>query len=51
MKNATETKRSARRWVVRRDAEGRAHALADALGVSSVVAGVLAARGVATSSP
>lgn len=46
MKTASETKTGARRWVVRRDAEGVAPALANALGVSSVVAGVLAARGV-----
>ena len=45
-KAASETKSGARRWVVRRDAEGAAPALARALGVSEVVAGLLAARGV-----
>src|SRR5919204_667311 len=45
-KAVIETKSGARRWVVRRDAEGAAPALARALGVSEVVAGLLAARGV-----
>jgi single-stranded-DNA-specific exonuclease len=37
-----------RRWLLRPDSNGRARALAEALGVSTVVAGVLAARGVET---
>src|SRR3989440_2050503 len=45
-KTASVMKSGARRWVVRRAAEGAAGALGVALGVSKVVAGVLAARGV-----
>ncbi|PYS76845.1 MAG: single-stranded-DNA-specific exonuclease RecJ [Acidobacteria bacterium] len=48
MKTASETRSGARRWVLRRDAEGRAPAFARALVVSSAVAGVLAARGVSS---
>ncbi|HEX3557885.1 MAG TPA: single-stranded-DNA-specific exonuclease RecJ [Pyrinomonadaceae bacterium] len=46
--NASEKGPGARRWIVRRDADSLAPALAGALGVSSVVAGVLAARGVSS---
>jgi single-stranded-DNA-specific exonuclease len=48
MKTASLTKPGARRWVVCRDAGVSARALAGPLGVSAVVAGVLAARGVAS---
>src|SRR5438270_14004802 len=51
MKAASETKSGARRWVVRRAAEGAAPALARALGLSTVVAGVLAARGFSAEEP
>ncbi|HZB43884.1 MAG TPA: single-stranded-DNA-specific exonuclease RecJ [Pyrinomonadaceae bacterium] len=45
---ASRTTRDDRRWVVRADDPERARALARALGVSTVVAGLLIARGVET---
>jgi single-stranded-DNA-specific exonuclease len=47
-KTASVTKPGARRWVVRGEDTGAARSLAGSLGVSPVVAGVLAARGVAS---
>ena len=47
-KTASRAEADKRRWVLRRESGGSAHLFADALGVSTVVAGVLSARGVET---
>ena len=48
MKTASRAETDKRRWVRRRESVAPARLFADALGVSTVVAGVLAARGVET---
>ncbi|MBC7932635.1 MAG: single-stranded-DNA-specific exonuclease RecJ [Rubrivivax sp.] len=48
MKTAKQRETASRRWTLRREPVARGHSLASALGVSPVIASVLAARGVET---